>query len=145
MQVKTNEDLLATVQSKEGIEHLKLGCPLLRINAKDAAKHAQVLFDLIAVEPNDAIKERLEEELQRIPDRAKGFNALHLRIEDDWMRHCRTWCVLLPAAQPGSLPIPPPPPPPPPSSLQCTLRGITICLLCLFMTRRMARVVKECW
>ena len=26
--------------------------------------------------------------------RAKGFNVLHLRIEDDWMHHCATWCAV---------------------------------------------------
>ena len=80
--------------SRPHLQHIRVNCPLLRLNGLTAAKYPQLFYDLVAVSPNKDILEAMAIERARIPDVNKGFNAMHLRIEDDWVRRCNEWSGL---------------------------------------------------
>jgi hypothetical protein len=84
-------DLITAITSRSTDPHVKISCPLLKISSRVAEKYRDLLFDLAAVPPSPKIARLARKERDRIADGGSGFNFLHVRVEDDWVRHCGEW------------------------------------------------------
>lgn len=64
--------------------NVRITCPLLRfeISPQDIRRINGYL------EPSDSIRKAVEEVKARLPG---SYYALHYRMEDDWIQHCRVW------------------------------------------------------
>lgn len=64
-------------------------CPLFSVDARDnrdlLSLRWKVFDSLVLRQELEELKERMIAKVGPI------FNALHLRLEDDWMAHCKTW------------------------------------------------------
>ena len=105
--VSDSEDLASAVMNRPDVQHIRVGCPLLRLPARTTAKYAMLFFDLAGVPPTKRLLSFLRKELERIPDHSNGYNVLHARIEEDWMRHCKEWSVAHPPTDLLLLLVPP--------------------------------------
>ncbi|PSC70561.1 Glycosyl transferase family 8 [Micractinium conductrix] len=84
--------VLTTTYSAQ--QHIRLDCPMFRVTAEAITANSQLVFaTLDAMQPSA----RLMAALQKIEGKLRGmtptkaYNVLHLRVEDDWVSHCKRW------------------------------------------------------
>ena len=69
--------------------HISIGCPLMRLDAALVARYAYLVRDVLSsLVPSQHFKRMLGLATRRL---SSDFNFLHLRMENDWIRHCASW------------------------------------------------------
>lgn len=89
-----NRDIAAlfTRRKYESVKHIELDCPLFQLSADHMSKHAAFFKECVSfLRPNkrfNALVLGARRQKLRHP-----YNFLHLRIEQDWIKHCGTWKI----------------------------------------------------
>jgi len=89
----------ALLRDYAAVQHVALDCPLWGVGAATLAAHEAFVLDVLAaLVPAPARAAAVDALVARLGAvgcgggaRACAFDALHLRYEDDWLRHCDAW------------------------------------------------------
>jgi len=71
--------------------HLSIECPLFRLDKTVVSRHRELVETLLSSlipAPNQQTK---IDELKSQLSKSGHYNVLHLRVERDWIDHCKTW------------------------------------------------------
>ncbi|KAI8467661.1 MAG: hypothetical protein J3K34DRAFT_523549 [Monoraphidium minutum] len=76
--------------ASQGRPHVSVGCPLFALPADAVlAEEGLARRSMAALRPAAGVEARVQEYLAHIG--SARFNYLHLRLEEDWQRHCDRW------------------------------------------------------
>eukprot|EP00667_Euglena_gracilis_P009814 EG_transcript_9977 len=84
---------ICTSLASPSIHHKAVGCPFGEwlVTAQQVATHAALVQAvLLSLQPSPAMDGHLREALRPV-QHSSPFSFLHVRLEEDWIRHCRSW------------------------------------------------------
>ena len=71
--------------------HLSVDCPLFKLDADVVGRHRELVERVLSsLVPAPAPRAKIDQ-LKASLNRFGQYNCLHLRIERDWINHCKTW------------------------------------------------------
>ena len=71
--------------------HLSIECPLFKLDAVLVGQHRELVEDVLAsLVPAPAQRANIDQ-LKVSLSKSGHYNILHLRVERDWINHCKTW------------------------------------------------------
>lgn len=71
------------------VDHISLGCPLFSITGDEMVTHRDLFLNYLpAMKPSAQFQLHIDKAMEHL---GGNFNFLHLRIEQDWIKHCSIW------------------------------------------------------
>ncbi|KAI7840392.1 hypothetical protein COHA_005893 [Chlorella ohadii] len=87
-------DSLRAVSALNPAKNLRLGCPGLRVEAQLMERNEALVFGALeAMQPARPLRniaDSVKAALRRLSP-TQAYNVLHLRVEEDWVKHCARW------------------------------------------------------
>ena len=80
-----------------GEPHVAVSCPLWSVSLVAMEAHEPLLLDVLAaLKPASERAELIDDIADKLTQSAVGggYQALHLRYEEDWYRHCKEWTAI---------------------------------------------------
>ena len=71
--------------------HLRIECPLFRLDKAVVGRHRLLVEGVLSSLVPRAIHMAKVNELKKRMSPSGHYNVLHLRVERDWINHCKTW------------------------------------------------------
>ena len=71
--------------------HLSIECPLFKLDAVVLGRHRELVERTLSSLVPALAQEKGIQSLKTELSKGGHFNVLHLRVERDWINHCRTW------------------------------------------------------